>query len=66
MGVYALLAKAVKGLMNIAEEEEQTEEETEAKAKRNMKRTENFKKLFDGFKGKFMKFFEEEADQEME
>ena len=52
-------------MMNIPEEA-QAEEETEDKKNRNIKRTENFKKLFDGFKGKFMKFFEEVDDQEME
>ena len=57
--------KAVKDMID-SPEVPSTEEETEDRKKRNLKRTENFKKLFDGFKGKFMKFFEEVDDQEMQ
>jgi cell division protein FtsA len=57
--------KAVKDMIDNPEVPS-TEEETEDRKKRNIKRTENFKKLFDGFKGKFMKFFEEVDDQEMQ
>lgn len=57
--------KAVKDMIDTPEEQ-LAEDDAADRKKRNIKRTENFKKLFDGFKGKFMKFFEEVDDQEME
>lgn len=47
-------------------EEELMEEQTEASQQKQAKRNENLKRLFDGLKGKFMSFFEEVEDQEME
>lgn len=49
-----------------ATEEELQEEQTEASQQKQAKRNENLKRLFDGLKGKFMSFFEEVEDQEME
>lgn len=46
--------------------EDTDEEMAEMNGQINVKRTENLKKLFDGLKGKFMRFFEEVDDQEIE
>lgn len=45
--------------------EESTEEQQAIANHKTAKRSENFKKLFDGLKGKFMKFFEEVEDEEI-
>lgn len=50
--------------MKVAEDID--EEMAEMNGQKNVKRTENLKKLFDGLKGKFMRFFEEVDDQEIE
>jgi cell division protein FtsA len=50
--------------MKVAEDTD--EEMAEMNGQKNVKRTENLKKLFDGLKGKFMRFFEEVDDQEIE
>jgi hypothetical protein len=50
--------------MKVAEDTD--EEIAEMNGQKNVKRTENLKKLFDGLKGKFMRFFEEVDDQEIE
>lgn len=43
-----------------------TAEENEYNKERMKKRNENFKRLFDGFKGKFMSIFEDVEDQEIQ
>lgn len=45
---------------------EATEEEQETTKQRNAKRSENFKKLFDRLKGKFIELFEDVEDKEIE
>ncbi len=46
-------------------QEEETEEDNAYNAERTKKRSETFKRLFDGFKGKFMSIFEDVEDQEI-
>ncbi|RYE24988.1 MAG: cell division protein FtsA [Sphingobacteriales bacterium] len=48
------------------EEEVLVMETSEAQQQKQAKRNENLKRLFDGLKGKFMSFFEEVEDQEIE
>jgi cell division protein FtsA len=48
------------------EEDEVMEAEPELSGHKAKKRSENFKRLFDGLKGKFMSIFEEVEDQEIE
>lgn len=59
-----VMIEAAAGAVVEAEFEE--EEQTEATQQKQAKRNENLKRLFDGLKGKFMSFFEEVEDQEME
>ncbi|MBS1773505.1 MAG: cell division protein FtsA [Bacteroidetes bacterium] len=66
--IIHLSKEEVKEAMAIVQQEQQVEineEEEEKVRNKNVKRTENFKKLFDGLKGKFMKFFEEVEDEEI-
>jgi cell division protein FtsA len=44
----------------------QTEEESESFRQKNLKRTENFRKLFDRLKGKFIELFEDVEDKPIE
>ncbi|HLO70853.1 MAG TPA: cell division protein FtsA [Flavipsychrobacter sp.] len=68
MHISAEEAKAIAENLKVVEDTVETEEgeDAETNQRKNVKRSENFKKLFDGFKGKFMKLFEEVDDQEME
>jgi cell division protein FtsA len=50
----------------VAVVEEVQVEASEAQQQKQAKRNENLKRLFDGLKGKFMSFFEEVEDQEIE
>lgn len=50
----------------MAEDETFEQEPQEATQQKQARRNENLKRLFDGLKGKFMSFFEEVEDQEME
>lgn len=50
----------------VTDEEEDFIDETELARERSRRRNEKMKQLFDGFKGKFMKMFEDVDDQEMQ
>ncbi len=67
--IIHISAEEAKMITDMPKAPEAATEEEDTVAERNsrtVKRSENFKKLFDGFKGKFMKFFEEVDDHEME
>ncbi|OSZ79373.1 cell division protein FtsA [Chitinophagaceae bacterium IBVUCB1] len=66
MHISAEEAKVIADNLKTVEDTVGEEEEVTAKSNKQVRRSENFKKLFDGFKGKFMKLFEEVDDQEME
>jgi cell division protein FtsA len=66
MHISAEEAKVIADNLKTVEDSVADDGEAEGKENRHAKRSENFKKLFDGFKGKFMKLFEEVDDQEME
>lgn len=52
--------------LTVSAEQHEEEEEEDTVIMKSSKKNENFKKLFDGLKGKFMSLFEEVEDEEME